>query len=440
MIRELSPPPNTTKSDEDDAFDGGRRVAESSSSFRSSLASLESDTKSTPKRQPSLVERCYTDRFHGYWDVASNMMRSFDPFCDRHLRPLVREEPTSKRRKTDTIPNTTAAPGATATPADLFKELAGSCILLFGDSTDRHIIENWCPRWMTTTTTKGGGDAGNKGIEMWSPRNGTDGSLLDRTMFHRKLPDTGGWRCSPGNKSNDGVGGGDDQNRTGSFTIGNLMHYGVGPPPYWLAAHQHLSYVPANMEWGNSTWERITLDIPRFFADCAKAGHTKHNVVVVQSYLWDLSRLGWREREQQHQPSSESGASKKATTPLPTYHPTPAVMADWAQNATRLVASLRAAVPNDTKLAWRYHGPLQDGDYWETSSIDGMNQALQAVRSDLDVDFVTDYGAVLASSLARIHNQPPQQPYFFYHPPIVAQTAYLNLLLNAVLAVASADE
>jgi hypothetical protein len=398
------------------------------------LASLENDKKSTP-RQPTLVERCYTDRFHGYWDVTSNMMRSFDPFCDRHLRPLVREEATSKRRihrKNDAIPNATAAPGATAAPADLFKELAGSCILLFGDSTDRHIIENWCPRWMMATT-KGGG--AGKGIEMWSPRNGTDGSLLDRTKLHRRLPDNGGWRCSPGN-SNDGVGG-DDLNST-TFTIGNLMHYGVGLPPYWLAAYEHLPYLPANLEWGNSTWERITLDIPRFFADCEKAGHTKNNVVVVQSYLWDLARQGQQEREQ-HQPPSENGASKKAI-PLPTYRPTPAVMADWAKNATRLVAALRTAVPSETKMAWRYHGPLPDSDSWDTPSIDGMNHALQAVRSDLDVDFVTDYGAVLASSLARIHNKPPQQPYFYFHPPIVARTAYLNLLLNAVLAVASAEE
>jgi hypothetical protein len=192
MIRELSPP-TAANGDEDDTFGGGRRVVESSisslSSFWSSLASVESDTKSTPK-QPTLVERCYTDRFHGYWDVTSNMMRSFDSFCDRHLQPWVREETTSTRRnhrKSEAIPN---ASGTTAGPADLFKELAGSCILLFGDSTDRQIIENWCPRW-TSSTTIGK-------MELWSPRNGSDGSLLDSTKLGPKIRDDGGWRCSPG--------------------------------------------------------------------------------------------------------------------------------------------------------------------------------------------------------------------------------------------------
>jgi hypothetical protein len=190
------------------------------------------------------------------------------------------------------------------------------------------------------------------------------------------------------------------------------MHYGVGPPPYWQFAHIHLKNVPANLEWGNSTWERVTLDIPQFFSDCEKAGHTKHNVVVVQSYLWDLARQG----QQRYSPVE---------------------MADWAQNATRLVAAVRAAVPNHTKLAWRYHGPVPNGLAWDAPTIEAMNHAMQVAHPE--VDFVVDYGAVLSSSLARLHGS-PEQPYFDHHPPVVAQAAYLNLMLNAVLAVRSAKK
>jgi hypothetical protein len=125
-------------------------------------------------------------------------------------------------------------------------------------------------------------------------------------------------------------------------------------------------------------------------------------VVVVQSYLWDLARQGQLRQ-----------------------------MADWTQNATRLVAAVRAAVPNHTKLAWRYHGPVPNGHAWDAPTIEAMNHALQAAHPE--VDFVVDYGAVLASSLARLRGL-PEQPYFDHHPPIAAQTAYLNLMLNAVLA------
>jgi hypothetical protein len=168
------------------------------------------------------------------------------------------EEPTSTSRRNvrenDTITNASAAAfGATADPVDLFKELAGSCILLFGDSTDRQIIETWCPRWTTLTTTTTGK------TELWSPRNASDGTFLDSTKLGPKIRDDGGWRCSPGQQNN------------GQFTFGNLMHCGVGPPPYWQFAHIHLKNVPANLEWGNSTWERVTLDIPQFFSDCEKA-------------------------------------------------------------------------------------------------------------------------------------------------------------------------
>jgi hypothetical protein len=303
-----------------------------------------------------VFDRCYTGRFQGYWDASRNMMRSFDTVCDNELYTLVQEPKNMNPAAINMTYDQT-------TSAGLFDQLQGSCILLFGDSTDRHIVENWCSRW--------------GGREMWSPRNSTDGSLLDSTKLARKIRDDGGWRCSPENK----------------FTIGNLMHYGVAPPPYWMFAHTNLPRLPNYLEWGDTTWERVTLDIPKFFQDCARSSHN-NNFVVVQSYLWDLSRQ-----------SLVYGTAR----------PPASMISEWAQNATRLIDSVRAAT--NATVAWRFHGPLKDGNAWDSQAIYDMNLAMQAAHPNLD--FVAD-----------VHNHGP----FDLHPPPLAQTSYLNLLLNAILA------
>jgi hypothetical protein len=427
VVREFSAPtattttrttPRTTTTTRT-ATVGGGRVESSSLSLSSKLLS--------PFLMPP-ARRCYTDRFHGYWDADQQLMRSFDPVCDRHLRQLVLPPETTRTTgtssssppppvaattTTNTMATNTTATNITATATKTkatdavgaeeegdgwLGELAGSCVLLLGDSTDRHVIENWCPRWKRQGLATA--------MELWLPRNRTDGFLFgvnQQQKLDRKIRDNGGWRCSPGNRNGQ------------SFTIGNIMHYGVGPPPYWQYAHLYLPNVPTDLDWGNSTWERVATDLPKFFADCAAAGHTRHNFVIVQSYLWDLAR--------QHHVHGTG------------HRPPPAMLAEWAHNATRLVAAVRAAAPKrNTQVAWRFHGPVPDGDAWDAQAIYDMNLAWQAARPD--VDFVTDYGAVLASTLASVHNRGP----FYFHPPPVAQTAYLNLLLNALVAFATDDD
>lgn len=319
-----------------------------------------------------IFHRCYKDRFHGYWDDATHSMRSFDATCDENLQTLVQEP----RNPNPTVEPSTMEEQHTAN--SLYDQLEGSCILLFGDSTDRHIIENWCPRWMS-------GVRKNKRVELWMPDNAEPKDIT------KTVKDDGGSRCSPRNK----------------FTFGNYMHYGVAPPPYWSFAHMYQPNISVHLNWSNTTLERVANDVPKFFQHCDDIGHDKLNVVVVQSYIWDLTRQ-WYVHGTKRPPAS--------------------MIREWAYNATVLIEKLREAVP-DALIAWRFAGPLTSDDGRDAQAIHDMNEAMAAVKMTEKVDFVTDYGAVLSSSLASVNNKGP----FKLHPPDLPRTSYLNLLLNTLV-------
>lgn len=320
-----------------------------------------------------IFNRCYRDRFHGYWDDATNSMRSFDTICDKHLQTLV-QEPSD--------PNPTVQDGMMDrqhTVNTLYDQLEGSCILLLSDSTDRVIIENWCPRWMEDTSH-------TQAVELWMPDN--VGALNDLTATSRNVA---GWRCSPKRK----------------FTIGNYFHYGVSSLPYWKFAHFYFPDYSPHLTWSNTTSERVSKDVPKFFDQCDKLGHNKLKVVVVQSYIWDLTRQ-WYVHKTARAPAS--------------------MIQEWAYNVTVMIEEVRQAVP-DALIAWRFAGPLDSSQGRDAQAIYDMNEALAAIQLTEKVDFVTDYGAVLSSSLTSINNKGP----FDYHPPALPRTAYVNLLLNALV-------
>lgn len=307
----------------------------------------------------SLLDRCFRERVRGYWDSYTNSLRFFDPTCDSNMKTYVQEA----GKHTNEL---------------LFEKMEGVCVLLLGDSTDRQIAESWCPRWMNET--------GRGGIELWMPRNLTTRELLTSPHEIEKAWGIAGLRCAP----------------QGKFTFGTYLHYGVSPPPYWKFAHTARKDLPS-LSWGNSTWDRVTDDVPQFFADCEKQGHHK-KLIVVQSYLWDLARQWYIEK---------------------TERAPPAMIAEWAQNVTKLVKLVRRTVP-DALVGWRFAGPVTTNSGMDAQAIYDMNLAVQA-QEDFPIDFVADYGAVLASSLTF-------KELFSIHPPALPRTAYLNILLNIIIA------
>jgi hypothetical protein len=318
-----------------------------------------------------IFNRCYKARFHGYWDDATNMMRSFDRTCDESLQTLV-QEPSH--------PNPTVEEGRMQgqhTADTLYDQLEGMCVLLLGDSTDRQILQNWCPRWIGQ----------EQAVEMWMPDN--EGAV---SVLSQPVKDKAGWRCAPQQK----------------FTIGNYLQYGVSALPYWKGAHYNLRDYNPNLNWSNTTSERVAKDMPKFFHHCDKVGHNKLKVVVVQSYIWDVLR--------------EWEVHQTIRTPA-------AMIQEWAHNVTILIDQVRQAVP-DALVAWRFAGPFNANDGQFVQAIADMNEALAAIQlAEEKVDFVTDYGAVLSSSLASVHNKGP----YDVHPPDRPRTAYVNLLLNALV-------
>jgi hypothetical protein len=326
----------------------------------------------------TLLERCYKKRFNGYWDFKDMQMRAFDSVCDDSMEKFVQ----APLPKNDAVMDQTTTKMYKDTDPKLFEQLEGACILLLGDSTDRQLVETWCSRWDEQDKT-----------QMWMPENFTFPSGTDKERNEEKRA---GFKCRAGNFRNN------DDKKT--FTFGSYFHYGVAPPPYWKFAH---TYNP-NINWGNTTDERVTQDVPKYFQKCHQEGHSKFNVVIVQSYFWDLARQWYLYN---------------------TERPPPEMIRDWSHNATKFVKLIRTTLPNVT-VAWAFRGSVRTGGGIDSQAIHDMNQAILALDGEqkLDVDFFADYGAVLDSALAHKKKEP-----YPMHPPPVAQSGYINILMNALV-------
>ena len=217
------------------------------------------------------------------------------------------------------------------------------------------------------------------------------------------MPENGAKRLSRGQNAKAGA----SCKAHNKFSFGQYTLYGVCPPPYWVYAHMYLKG-PQDLVWGNTTKTRVIQDVPKFFRRCDEVGHDKFKVVVLQSYLWDLSR---------------EGLHSNWTRPSPRF------ISDWAQNVTTLVRWVREAVP-DAAIAWRFAGDIVAGSGRDAQAMHDMNQAILALGDEMMVDFFTDYGAVLDSTLASVKNIGP----FDAHPPDEPRTGYVNLMLNALVA------
>jgi hypothetical protein len=95
---------------------------------------------------------------------------------------------------------------------------------------------------------------------------------------------------------------------------------------------------------------------------------------------------------------------------------------------TTLVRWVREAVP-DAAIAWRFAGDIVAGSGRDSQAMHDMNQAILALGDEMKVDFYTDYGAVLDSTLASVKILGP----FDTHPPDEPRTGYVNLMLNALV-------
>jgi hypothetical protein len=89
---------------------------------------------------------------------------------------------------------------------------------------------------------------------------------------------------------------------------------------------------------------------------------------------------------------------------------------------------IRTTLP-DVTVAWAFRGSIMPANGADSEAIHGMNQAILALDDTLDVDFFADYGAVLDSNLAHSTNREP----YPIHPPPVAQSGYINILMNALV-------
>jgi hypothetical protein len=316
----------------------------------------------------TILDRCYKDRFQGYWDYSFNRMRFDDPVCDKSLVTLVK---VPKRKDASIKPSKLYK---THTNPVLFDQLKGSCILMLGDSTDRQIYEKWLPRWVTP----------GKKNEIWMPPSGAE-------LLNKHQARTVGESC----------------NVQDSFTLGRYTHYGVSAPPYWKLAHMYVNG-PQDLDWGNTTEARVKHDVPKFFRRCDENGHDKFKVVVLQSYLWDLARENLYGN---------------------TTRPSSRFISEWATNVTAMVSWVREAVP-DALVAWRFAGDLMPEKGRDSKAMYDMNAAILALGDKMNVDFFTDYGAVLGSTLASVKHGKP----FKAHPPDEPQTGYVNIMLNAVVA------
>lgn len=322
---------------------------------------------STTSNKAQRLQECFQRRFDAYWDANNRSIQSFNEKC--RLETWVQHPSTLTTIRSD----------FEHTNPQLMERLEGSCILLFGDSTDRQIIEKWCPRWS------------KKRMEVWMPMNKTTGRHIRDYKTANAVWNNAGIRCHPGK----------------NFTFGTYLHYGVSEPPYWKFAHTYDKAIANNtmLDWGPTTNERALHDVPKFFDEC----EGERRVIVIQSYLWDLARHWFI---------------------YDTERPAQEMIEAWAVNVTRLIQTVRTAVPSGTLVGWRYAGPLIAAKGRDTETILKMNQAIADVQQ-LGVDFVADYGAVLGSNLTR-------NP-FPAHPPPHPLSLYLNLLLNAIFAAWETD-
>jgi len=186
-----------------------------------------------------------------------------------------------------------------------------------------------------------------------------------------------------------------------NVTLANFFNYGVFNPPYWKFAYvDQSSKFPPNVH--NHSFSHIEHDTKCF--NMINFGKDP-DLVVIQSYLWDLSRE-WL----------VSGQNLD-------FEPTSGFVKEWLSRVAIFIDVVQQRFPH-AKYAWRT-APLPKPDIGRTLKIiEDMNESvvnyLRKYRKEIDI---CDWGKILLAT-----NSPQREPRT--HPLRIASLAYINVILN----------
>jgi len=186
-----------------------------------------------------------------------------------------------------------------------------------------------------------------------------------------------------------------------NLTLANFASYGVFDPPYWKFAYiDESSQFPRNVH--NHSFSHIEHDTKCF--NRINSGKDP-DLVVIQSYLWDLSRE-WL----------LAGQSLD-------FEPARGFVEAWLSRVAQFIDVVERRFPS-AKYVWRT-APLPKADIGRTLRIiEDMNDSvvnyLQKDRKEINI---CDWGKMLLST-----NSPQKEPRT--HPSRIASLAYMNVILN----------
>jgi hypothetical protein len=186
-----------------------------------------------------------------------------------------------------------------------------------------------------------------------------------------------------------------------NLTLANFASYGVFDPPYWKFAYlDESSHFPPNVH--NHSFSHIEHDTKCF--NRINFGKDP-DLVVIQSYLWDLSRE-WL----------LSGQSFD-------FEPASGFVEAWLSRVAKFIDVVQHRFPS-AKYVWRT-APFPKPDIGRTLRIiEDMNESvvyyLRKERKEIDI---CDWGKIL-----RATNSPQKEPRT--HPLKIASLAYINVILN----------
>ena len=186
-----------------------------------------------------------------------------------------------------------------------------------------------------------------------------------------------------------------------NLTLANFVNYGVFDPPYWKFAYVDESTLfPPNVH--NHSFSHIEHDTKCF--NRINFGKDP-DLVVIQSYLWDLSRE-WL----------LSGQSLD-------FEPSSGFVGEWVSRVAKFIDVVQHRFPHG-KYVWRT-APFPNPDIGRTLQIiEDMNESIvEYLRKHRKEINICDWSKILLAT-----NSPEKVPRT--HPRRIASLAYVNVILN----------
>lgn len=186
-----------------------------------------------------------------------------------------------------------------------------------------------------------------------------------------------------------------------NLTLANFMSFGVFDPPYWKFA-----YVDEKKKWdenvAKNSYSHIETDTKLFNA---VNSDQDPDLVVFQSYLWDLSRE-WLLHD-----------SPKVFTPSEEF------FSDWISRVKLFITLLKERFP-EAQIIWRTAPYPAPGSGRNKQIIDRMNHSiLQWLKQSDQCVKIVEWNKILSDK-----NSPEVVPRT--HPGVEASLGYINLILN----------